>query len=112
MSMTNKLFEDEVEDDYHKDDPADHLMFLVGLVQMSLMEMSIGHLEVHEGLDDPNAEEEGMTRNIVMLSSPMMTMSVKMDRSSWLLPEDDDGPQACCALLPCEIGWVIRCFQS
>ena len=79
---------------------------------MILMEMSIGHLEVHEDLDDPDAEEEGMTWSTVMLSTPMMTMSAKMDRLSSLLPGGDDGPQACCALLPCEIGWAILCFQS
>ena len=79
---------------------------------MNLMEMSIDRLEVHEDLDDPDVEEEGMTWSTVMLSTPMMTMSVKMDRLSSLLPGVDDGPQAFCALLPCEIGWVIPEFQS
>ena len=52
---------DELEDGCHKDDPADHLMLQVGLLLMNLMEMSTGHLEVHEDLDDPDVEEEKMT---------------------------------------------------
>ena len=54
MPMTNTPVGDEVKDDCHKDDLVDHLMLQVGLLQMNLMEMSIGHLEVHEDLDDPD----------------------------------------------------------
>ena len=72
MQMPNKLVEDVIEDVLHKDDPVDHPMLLVGLLQMSLMVMSTDHLQVHEDLVDPNDEEEGTIWNIVMLSSPMM----------------------------------------
>ena len=72
---------------------------------MNLMEMSTGHLEVHEDPDDQDAEEEGMTWSTVMSSTPAMMLLVMMDRWSSLLPGVDDGPQASCALLPCEIEW-------
>ena len=49
---------DEVEDGFHTDDLVDHLMFQVDLVLTNTMEMSIGHLEAHEDLDDPDVEEE------------------------------------------------------
>ena len=78
---------------------------------MNSMEMSTCHLEVHEDLDDPDVEEEGMTWNTVMLSTPMMRLLVMMDRWSSLLPGVGDGPQAACALLPCETVWVILNFQ-
>ena len=58
MSMMNTPVGDEVEDDRHRGDLVDHLMLQVGLLQMNLMEMSIGHLEVHEDLDDPDVDEE------------------------------------------------------
>ena len=103
--------EDEIEDECHKDGPADHLMLQVGLPLMNLMEMSTGHLEVHEDPDDQDAEEEGMTWSTVMSSTPAMMLLVKMDRWLSLLPGVDDGPQASCALLPCEIGWAILGFQ-
>ena len=47
---------DEVVDGCHEDDPVDHLMLQVGLLLMNSMEMSTGHLEVHEDLDDPDVE--------------------------------------------------------
>ena len=111
MPMANTPVGDEVEDDHHKGGLVDHLMLQVGLLQMNLMEMSTGHLEIREDLDDPDVVVEGMTWRTVMSSIPMMTMSAKMDRLSSLLPGVDDGPQASCALLPCEIGRVILDFQ-
>ena len=102
---------DEVEDGCHKDDPVGHLMLQVGLLLMSSMEMSTSHLEVHEDLDDPDVEEEGMTWSAVMLSAPMMKLPVMMDRWSSLLPGVGDGPQASCALLPCEMVWGILYFE-
>ena len=51
---------DEVEDDLHKDGQVAHQMLLVVLLQMNSMEMSITHLEAHEGLDAPDVEEEEM----------------------------------------------------
>ena len=71
---------DEVEDGSHKDDQVDHLMPQVVLLQMNSMEMSTFHLEVHEGLDVPDVEEEGMRWSAVMLSTPMMRLLVMMDR--------------------------------
>ena len=85
---------DDVVDDCHKDDPVDHLMLQVGLLLMNSMETATGHLEVHEDLDDPDVEEEGTTCSTVMLSTPMMKLSVMMDRWSSLLPGVGDGPQA------------------
>ena len=41
----------------------------------------------------------------------MMKLLVMMGRWSLLLPGVDDGPQAACALLPCENRWVILSFQ-
>ena len=79
---------------------------------MNSMEMSTGHLEAHEDLDVPAVEEENMRWSTVMLSTPMMKLMVMMDRWSLLLPEVGDGPQAACALLPCENRWVIVSFQS
>ena len=70
---------------------------------MNSMEMSTGHLGVHEDLDDLDVEEEGMTWSTVMSSTPTMRLSVMMDRWSSLLPGVGDGPQASCALLPCEM---------
>ena len=100
----------EVEGDHHKDGQVDRLMPQVVLLQMSSMEMSTPHLEV-EDLDVPDVEEEGMRWSIVMLSIPMMELLVMMDRWSLLLPGVDDGPQAACALLPCENRWAILYFQ-
>ena len=77
---------DEVEDGYHTDDLVDHLMPQVDLLLMNSMEMSIGHLEVHEGQDVPIVEEGEMRWNTVMLSTPMMKLLVMMDRWSLLLP--------------------------
>ena len=51
---------DGVSDDLHKDGRVAHQMPLVVLLQMNSMEMSITHLEVHEGLDAPDVEEEKM----------------------------------------------------
>ena len=51
---------DEVSDDFHKDGQVAHQMLLVVLLQMNSMEMSITHLEAHEGLDAPDVEEEEM----------------------------------------------------
>ena len=97
---------DEVEDDFHKDGQVARLMFLVVLLQMSSMEMSTTHLEVHEDLDVPDVEEEEMRWSIVILKIPMkMRLLVMMDGWSLLLPGEVDGPQAGCALLPCEIRW-------
>ena len=79
---------------------------------MNSMEMSTGHLKVHGDLDDPDAEEEGVTWSTVMSSTPTMRLSVMMDRWSSLIPGVGDGPQASCALLPCEMVWVIQHFQS
>ena len=47
-----------------------------------------------------------------MLSTPMMRLLVMMDRWSLFLPGVGDGPQAACALLPCEMAWAILGFQS
>ena len=103
---------DEVADDFHKDDQVAHQMLLVVLLQMNSMEMSITHLEVHEGLDAPDVEEEEMKWSTVMLSIPMkMRLRVMMDGWSLLLPGGVDGPQAGCALLPCEILWGFLDFQ-
>ena len=104
---------DEVEDVDHRDDQVVHQMPLVVLLQMSSMVMSTIHLEAHEGLDVPDVEEEEMRWSTVMLSIPMkMTLLVMMDGWSLLLPGGVDGPQAACALLPCEIDGVIPDFQS
>ena len=46
-----------------------------------------------------------------MLSTPVMKRLVMMDRWSLLLPGVGDGPQAACALLPCENRWVILNLQ-
>ena len=103
---------DEVEDGFHKDDRVVRLMLLVVLLQMNSMEMSITHLEAHEDLDDPNVEEEEMRWSIVMLSIPMkMRLLVMVNGRSLLLPGDGDGPQAGCALLPCEIRWGFLDFR-
>ena len=107
--MSHSAF-DEVEDDHHKDGQVDRLMPQVVLLQMSSMEMSTIHLEAHEDLDVPDVEEEGMRWSIVMLNIPMMRLLVMMDRWSLFLPGVDDGPQAACALLPCENRWVILNF--
>ena len=103
---------DELEDGCHKDGLADHLMLQVDLLLMNSMEMSTDHLEVHEDLDDPDVEEESMTWSTVMLSTPMMGLLVMMDRWSSLLPGVGDGQQVACALLPCEMGWLILNVQS
>ena len=103
---------DEVEDGYHTDDLVDHLMPQVDHLLMSSMEMSIGHLQAHEDLDVPIVEEGDMRWSTAMLSTPMMTLSVMMDRWSLLLPGVGDGPQAACALLPCENRWVVLSFLS
>ena len=103
---------DEVEDGCHRDDQVDHLMLQVVLLQMNLMEMSTFHLEVPEGLDVLDVEEEGMRWSTVMLSIPVMRLLVMMDRWSLLLPGGDDGLQAACALLPCENRWAILNFLS
>ena len=103
---------DEVEDDYHRDGQAAHQMPLVVLLQMSLMVMSTVHLEAHEDLDVPDVEEEEMRWNTVMLSIPVrMRLLVVMDGWSLLLPGGVDGPQAGCALLPCENRWGFLDFQ-
>ena len=103
---------DEVEDEDHRDDQVDHLMPLVVLLQMSSMVMSTIHLEAHEDLDVPDVEEEGMRWSTVMLSIPMkMKLLVMMDGWSLLLPGGVDGPQAACALLPCEIRWGNSAFS-
>ena len=103
---------DEVEDDFHKDGQVVHQMPLVVLLQMSLTVMSITHLEAHEDLDVPDVEEEEMRWSTVMLSIPVkMKLLVMMDRWSLLLPGGVDGPQAGCALLPCEIRWGFLGFQ-
>ena len=102
---------DDVVDDCHKDDPVDHLMLQVDLLLMNSMEMSTGHLEVHEDPDDLDVEEEGMTWSTVMSSTPMMKLLAMTDRWSSLLPGVGDGPQASCALLPCEMVWAILHFQ-
>ena len=103
---------DEVEDDFHKDGQVDHLMLLVVLLQMNSMEMSTTRLEVHEDLDVPDVGEEEMRWSIVMLSIPMkMKPLVMMGGWSLLLPGEVDGPQAGCALLPCEIRWGFLNFQ-
>ena len=93
-----------------KDGQVDHLMLLVDLLLMSWMAMSTNHLEVHVDLDDPYVEEEDAAWSTLMLSIPMMKLSVKMDRWSLLLPVMGDGQQAACALLPCENRWVIPGF--
>ena len=47
-----------------------------------------------------------------MLSIPMkMMLLVMMDGWSLLLPGGVDGPQAGCALLPCEIPWGFLDLQ-
>ena len=102
---------DEVEDGCHKDGRVDRLMPQVVLLQMSSMEMSTIHLKVHEDLDVPDVQEEGMRWSTAMLSTPMMRLLVMIDRWSLLLPGVEDGPQAACALLPCENRWVILSFQ-
>ena len=102
---------DEVEDDFHKDGQAVHQMPLVVLLQMSLMVMSTTHLEAHEDLDVPDVEGEGMRWSTAMLSIPVkMKLLVMMDGWSLLLPGGEDGPQAGCALLPCEIRWDFLDF--
>ena len=103
---------DEVEDGFHKDGRVARQMLLVVLLQMNSMEMSITHLEVHEDLDAPDVEEEKMRWSTVMLTIPMkMKLPVMMDGWSLLLPGVVDGPQAGCALLPCEIRWGFLDFQ-
>ena len=107
--MSGNLVEDEVEGGTHRADPADHQMLLVDLLQMNSTAISTDCLEARVGLD---GEEEGRKLRIVMLSTPMMTRLVKMDRSSMLLPGDEDGPQARVALLPCENRCAILRFES
>ena len=103
---------DEVEDDFHKDGQVARLMLLVVLLQMNSMEMSTAHPEVHEDPDAQDVEEEGVRWSIVMLSIPMrMKRLVMMDGWSLLLPGEIDGPQAGCALLPCETRWGFPKFQ-
>ena len=103
---------DEVEDEDHIDDQVGRLMPQVVLLQMSSMEMSTTRLEAHEDLDVQDVEEEEMRWSIVMPSIPMrMKLLVMMDGWSLLLPGEDDGPQAGCALLPCEIRWGFLWFQ-
>ena len=103
---------DEVEDDYHKDGQAVHQMPLVVLLQMSSIVMFIIHLEAHEDLDVPDVGEEEMGWSTVMLSIPVrMKLLVMMDGWSLLLPGGLDGPQASCALLPCENRWEFLDFQ-
>ena len=95
---------DEVEEGLHIDDLVVRLMLLVVLLQMNSMGMSTTHLEAHEDLDVQDVEEEEMRWSIVMPSIPMRMMPlVMMDGWSLLLPGEVDGPQATCALLPCEI---------
>ena len=103
---------DELADDCHIDGAVVRLMLQVDLLLMNSMEMSTSHLEAHEDLDVLVAEEEDMRWSTVMLSTPMMKLLVMMDRWSLLLPGDGDGPQAACALLPCENRWVVLSFQS
>ena len=104
---------DEVEDEDHIDDQVGRLMLQVVLLQMSSMEMSTTRLEAHEDLDVQDVEEEGMRWSIVMPSIPVrMRLLVMMDRWSLLLPGEVDGPQAGCALLPCEIRWGFLDLQS
>ena len=103
---------DEVEDEGHIDDQVGRLMPQVVLLQMSSMEMSTIRLEAHEDLDVQDVEEEEMRWSIVMPSIPMrMRLLVMMDGWSLLLPGEVDGPQAGCALLPCEIRWGFLDFQ-
>ena len=103
---------DEVEDEGHIDDQVGRLMPQVVLLQMSLMEMSITRLEAHGDLDAQDVEEEEMRWNIVMPSIPMrMRLLVMMDGWSLFLPGEVDGPQAGCALLPCEIRCGFLYFQ-
>ena len=103
---------DEVEDGLHIDDLVVRLMLLVVLLQMNSMGMSTTHLEAHEDLDVQDVEEEEMRWSIVMPSIPMrMRPLVMMDGWSLLLPGEVDGPQAGCALLPCEIRWGFLDFQ-
>ena len=85
---------DEIEDGYHKDGRVDRLMPQVVLLQMSSMEMSTIHQEIHEDLDVPDVEEEGMRWSTAMLSTPMMRQLVMIDRWSLLLSGVEDGPQA------------------
>ena len=102
---------DEVEDDCRKDDQVGRLMLLVVLLQMNSMEMSTTHLEVHEDPGAQDVEEEEMRWSIVMPRIPMrMRLLVMMDGWSLLLPGEVDGPQATCALLPCEIRWGFPKF--
>ena len=103
---------DEVEDGLQIDDRVVRLMLLVVLLQMNSMGMSTTHLEAHEDLDVQDVEEEEMRWSIVMPSIPMrMRLLVMMDGWSLLLPGEVDGPQAGCALLPCEIRWGFLDFQ-
>ena len=103
---------DEVEDGCHIDDQVGRLMPQVVLLQMNSMAMSTAHLEAHEDLDVQDVEEEERRWSIVMPSIPMrMRLLVMMDGWSLLLPGEDDGPQAGCALLPCEIRWGFLDFQ-
>ena len=103
---------DEVEDEGHIDDQVGRLMPQVVLLQMSSMEMSTIRLEAHGDLDVQDVEEEEMRWSIVMPSIPMrMRLLVMMDGWSLLLPGEVDGPQATCALLPCEIRWGFLDFQ-
>ena len=103
---------DEVDDGYPIDDLVDHLMLQVDLLLMNSMEMSIDHLEAHEDQDVPIVEEGGMRWSTVMLSTPMMKLLVMIDRWLLRLPGVDDGSQAACALLPCQIRGLIPRFQS
>ena len=99
---------DEVEDEGHIDDRVGRLMPQVVLLQMSSMEMSTVRLEAHEDLDVQDVEGEEMRWSIVMPSIPVrMRLLVMMDGWSLLLPGEVDGPQAGCALLPCEIRWGL-----
>ena len=104
---------DEVEDDFHKDGQVAHQMLLVVILRMNSIEMSITNLEVHEDLDAPDVEEEEMRWSTVMPSIPMKMrrLLVMMDGWSLLLPGEVDGPQATCALLPCEIRWGFLDFR-
>ena len=103
---------DKVEDEGHIDDRVGRLMPQVVLLQMSSMEMSTIRLEAHEDLDVQDVEGEEMRWSIVMPSIPMrMRLLVMMDGWSLLLPGEVDGPQAGCALLPCEIRWGFLNFQ-
>ena len=103
---------DDVADECHIDDQVGRLMLQVVLLQMNSMEMSTTRLEAHEDLDVQDVEEEKMRWSIVMPSIPVrMRLLVMMDGWSLLLPGEVDGPQAGCALLPCEIRWGFLDFQ-